>query len=282
MKLFSILLLLVVTVFEVKASTMELFPPVDGAVRYEVKVTSATSKKSYLYRSKKTTIDTKKLPAGTYQVKARYQFADNSWSPWSQMSTLKVIKKIRPHGVVELNEGVYTEKMPVSLGFGLTSLQNTMTGEDKTSRTQDTALRIRGSLQRNFYKFGMIYDGSEHFSRYDTFALKMINNHLSLGVNFWMMNYKEGDLVANYSQLFLEANYSYPIGQRFIASLRSGVSLSLGYHIKPEVIYQIPLSEDFLLSTHLSYEQSEVSQSGYRIATKGLGALVNLHHFIEF
>lgn len=263
------------------AEIIELFSPFTGATAYEVKIHSPQTKKNYNYLLEKPEIETNDIEAGNYIMQARYKNSRDQWSPWTNDANLKIRKSITKKTVVFGNKVITTERIPYSLSIGTASLNSSIIGKGEDFNSTESLIKIKGTIEKNVFKYVLNYDSSAKLNRIDFSFLKMLNPNAAVGINFWMMNFNADRVIANYSQGFAEGNYIYPFYDRWNVFVRAGVGLSFNYYVRPEVTYTLPIGKEMFLGGSLTYEKSKVDQSGFLFEANGPGVLITFSHFVD-
>ncbi len=263
--------------FSALAEKIELFPPIPEATAYEVKFFSPETNKSYIYKSRSTEFETNKISSGNYIMQARYKNANEKWSAWTNNANLKIRKSNKTTVTAEN----VVDKLPFGVSLGTDSLHTSTASEGEILSTIESVMRFRGFIEKRSYKFAFNYGFSSNLTRFDSSLLKKIYPNTSVGVNYWMMNFKAGKVIADYSQLFAEGDYAYHFYERWHARVTGGVGMSLNYYIRPEITYSVPFQKELIGSVSLTYEKSRVDQSGFLFKASGAGILLNLNYFLE-
>ena len=90
-----VLILMLIYSLTALAENLDLFAPIPGAIKYEIKLFSETDKKVQILKLETPVLETNNLPAGNYIMTARYLNVRNNWSAWTDKASLKIVKKIK-------------------------------------------------------------------------------------------------------------------------------------------------------------------------------------------
>ena len=261
------------------AEIIELIPPIEGAKSYEILLFSHSAKKNYKFTLKSTRIKTDKIPSGDYDYQLRYVDEKGSWSDWSEKGQLK-IKKKKPK--------IITTKynFPMIFSLGYTSLNINLKSSGGRVKNTESLLNGKFLIAKDSYKLRFNYHTNSDFSRLDMSLVKDIMRNISVGGSFWMVNYSTesetgSDVMANLSQGFGEINYFYD-WKRFSFLLRSGLSISFNYFVKPELTYKLPFWEKYRPTLGFGYEVSRIDQSNVIYNMTGSGVAISSNLSVNF
>ena len=281
LKLIISFVLLVVS-FSTFAEKIELFDPMPGAIKYEIRLKNEAGKSFKIINLKSPKLESNSIPGGNYEMKARFQNVRGKWSEWSSPASLKILKKIKNN-----TNNVFEVKIPFGASIGFLDLNTELTTDDHTFNSNESVIRTRGTIQRQAFKINVAFDNSPNLTRLDSAILKQITPRASTGVNFWMVNI-DGRPESNnskghisFTHTFLEFDYMYPFLERWYAGVKIGLGLGISYFAKPEITYSVPFGKDFYVSSTLIYETNHVKQSSFEFDAIGFGGLINLNYFLK-
>ena len=277
-----IALVILLSSFTVFAEEIELFNAIPGAVLYEVQLKPQSTGKILVLKLDTPNLDTNRVEAGDYVMKARFLNVRRKWSEWTESASLKIVKKIRTS-----TRNIFEDKFPFGVSAGFSSLQTKLTSGQHSFKSTESVIRTRGFIQRGPFKINVEYDNSQNFTRFNAAILKRFDSYSSFGINFWMVNFDGRNTsdsttgLINYTQAFIEYDFMYPFLDRWYVGTKLGLGLGLSYYARPELTYSIPFGDEFFISATALYEMAKVKQSNFEFDANGAGVLVNLTYFLE-
>ena len=166
------------------AEKLSLFAPIPGAVIYEIQIVSETDHKLQTFKLDSPVLDTDKIEAGNYIMKARFMNVRDNWSSWTDKASLKIVKKIKNN-----TRDVFEDKFPFGGSVGFANLATKLSSSGYEFKSDESVMRGRVFIQRLPFKINAAYDKSTHFTRFDTAVLKQIDPHSAAGINLWLVNF---------------------------------------------------------------------------------------------
>lgn len=277
-----VLILMLIYSLTALAENLDLFAPIPGAIKYEIKLFSETDKKVQILKLETPVLETNNLPAGNYIMTARYLNVRNNWSAWTDKASLKIVKKIKSN-----TRDMFDDKFPFGGSIGFANLETKLSSGSYEFTSDELVLRSKIFLQKHPFKLTAAYDKSTHFTRFDASILKQLNVHASVGINLWLVNFDGRNTASsskgliNYTQSFFEFDYSYPFLDRWYIGAKTGLGWGISYYVRPELTYSIPFGDAFFVSATLTYDKAHVKQSDFEFDANGFGGFVNVNYFLE-